>query len=326
MFLSIFRTTPDALRVYRILLMIIVPVSLGVEFLSRIGVIEIISPAFSPIMDLVGLPPELGLAFLTALLVGLWGGIALMFTLVPLETLSVADVTVFSALILFAHALPIEQKIIEQVGPRMMFTSFLRFFGGLVYAFILHQIFSATGWLQDPVVPAWVPLAESVGWAEFLFALFEAMAWMGVILIGLFWLLELLKQTGVLNALMRVIVPILRVCGINGETAPLTTVGLLLGISYGAGPLIKEAQSGLISPRQILLSCILMGFAHSMIEDTILVVAMGADAISVFFGRFAFALIATAFFAAVLKHIPDRWFFSVLYLPNHAKVSGAKAC
>lgn len=326
MLLSIFRTTSEALRVYRVLLLIIVPISIFVEFLARIGVIKAIAPAFSPLMDLVGLPSELGLAFLTAMLVGILGGFVLLFALVPIETLSTADVTVFSALILFAHALPIEQKIIEQVGPRMMFTSLLRFSGGLLYAFILHQIFSLTGWLQEPVVPAWVPMTASMTWVEFLLTLFEAMAWMGVILLVLFWALELLKLSGFLGAMMQVIIPMLRLCGISSETAPLTTVGLLLGISYGAGPLIKEAQSGLISPRQILLSCILMGFAHSMIEDTIIVIAMGADAISVFFGRFLFAIIATSMFAYVLKHIPDRWFFLLLYVPRQPKLRGASAC
>jgi cadmium resistance protein CadD (predicted permease) len=69
-----------------------------------------------------------------------------------------------------------------------------------------------------------------------------------------------------------------------------------------------------------------MGFAHSMIEDTIIVIAMGADAISIFFGRFLFAIIATSMFAYVLKHIPDRWFFLLLYVPRQPKLRGASAC
>ena len=72
MLLSILRTTPDALRVYRTLLTIMVPISVGVEILSRAGVIAIIAPAFAPVMNAIGLPPELGLAFLTAMLVGIW--------------------------------------------------------------------------------------------------------------------------------------------------------------------------------------------------------------------------------------------------------------
>lgn len=326
MLMSILRSTSQALSVYRMLLLIIVPISITVECLARLGMIEFISPAFAPIMNLVGLPPELGLAFLTALLISLWAGIALLFTLVPVESLSVADVTIFSALILFAHALPMEQKIIQQVGPRFLFTTLLRLLGGLIYAFLLHQLFSATGWLQEPVNPTWVPLTEAQSWSAFMLSLCEAMLLMGVILFGLFWLLELLRQVGIINLLMRAISPVLRTCGIKSEAAPLTTVGLLLGISYGAGPLFHEAQSGTISPRQILLSCVFMGFAHSMVEDTILVVAVGADVFSVLVGRFLFALVATGMIAAILNRIPDSAFNSFLFRQNKATNLQSNPC
>ena len=142
----------------------------------------------------------------------------------PLETLTTADVTVFSALILFAHGLPIEQKIIQKVGPRILFTSALRLLGGLVYAFILHRIFTATGWLQEPVKPTWIPLTETTSWGGFMFGLFEAMFWMGIILVSLFWMLAFLKQTGILEVLMKAITPVLSVGRLHADE---TTVPLL---------------------------------------------------------------------------------------------------
>ena len=100
-----------------------------------------------------------------------WGGIALLFVLVPVEALSIAEVTIFSALLLFAHALPIEQKIIAKAGPRFVVTSLLRLAGGVIYALILHNLFQATGWLSDPVNPAFIPAAQSVTWLAFLWQL-----------------------------------------------------------------------------------------------------------------------------------------------------------
>lgn len=310
---SILRTTPDALRVYWILIKITVPIVVVVECLSRLGVVEAISPVFAPVMGMLGLPSELGLAFLMTLMVGLWGGLPLLFVLVPVETLSVADVTVFSSLILIAHALPVEQKIISQVGPRFAATTVLRLLGGLLYAFFVHCILSTMGWLQEPVQPSWVPLSETQSWFGFFTGLGEAMMWMAVILVALFWGLELLKQLGLIDVLMKAIHPILRLCGIKGEAAQLTTVGLLLGISYGAGVLIREVEQGHIPPRQILLSCIFMGLAHSAIEDTLLVMAVGASGLWVLGGRIIFAIAAVAVMAAVLQRIPDRVFYAVLF-------------
>ncbi len=207
-------------------------------------------PGLCPVMHLVGLPPELGLAWLTAMLVGIWGAVPLIFTLVPVSSLSVADVTIFSALILFAHGLPIEQKIIEKAGPGVLATTLLRIGGGLLYAFLLHHILTATGWMSAPVNPAWIPIAATPDWTSYLWGLGETMVWMLVILFALTIGLDLLKVSGILSLMMKLLSPLLRLAGIRGEAGHLTAVGLFLGISYGGGLLIREAQSGLVSPRR----------------------------------------------------------------------------
>lgn len=302
----ILRKTRETLGIYWVLVRIMVPITLLTELFARMGVIKAVAPAFAPVMHLVGLPPELGLAWLTGMLVGIWGAIPLIFTLVPASSLSVADVTVFSALILFAHGLPIEQKIIQKAGPGMIATTLLRVLGGLLYAFLLHHVLVATGWLSASINPTWVPMNATVGWVHYFRALGETMIWMLAILVVLSWSLELLRVTGLLELMMKALSPILRLAGIRGEAEHLTAVGLFLGISYGAGLLIREARSGAISPRQVFLSCVFMGFAHSVIEDTILVISLGADVYGVLGGRLAFAVAATAAIGALLGRLRMR--------------------
>lgn len=319
---SALNKTRETLAIYWVLVRITVPIALLTEFLARMGVIEAMTPAFAPVMNLVGLPPELGLAWLTGMLVGIWGAVPLLFTLVPVSSLSAADVTVFSALILFAHGLPIEQKIIQQAGPGMIATTVLRLAGGLLYALLLHHVLATTGWLSAPVDPAWIPLGATPDWAHYLRGLAETMVWMLVILVVLSWSLELLKVTGVLALLMKALSPVLRLAGIRGEAEHLTAVGLFLGISYGAGLLIREAQSGAISPRQIFLSCVFMGFAHSVIEDTLIVISLGADVYGVLVGRVVFAIAATAILAALLRQLSDKAFFARMFRMDAVKAGG----
>jgi spore maturation protein SpmB len=269
--------TYETLEIYWVLVRITIPIAILTELLSRMSAIEAISPAFAPVMNLIGLPPELGLAWLTAMLVGIWGAVPLIFTLVPAAALSTADITVFSALILFAHGLPIEQKIIQKAGPGFITTTTLRLGGGLLYAFLLHHILQATGWLSDPVQPTWIPMSPTPDWLEYFRGLAETMISMLAILFLLSWSLEILKATGLMKLMMTALAPVLRLAGIKGEASHLTAIGLFLGISYGAGLLIREARSGAISPRQIFLSCVFMGFAHSVIEDTLLMLSLGAD-------------------------------------------------
>lgn len=311
--ITVLRTTPESLVVFWMLARIMIPIMIATELLLRIGVIEAVSPIFAPVMNLVGLPSALGLAWLTAMIIGIWGAVPLLFTLVPVSSLSVADVTVFSALILFAHGLPVEQKIIEQVGPSFFATTTLRIFGGLIYAYLLHHILSTTNWLSESVNPTWIPMSEAQDWFDFFFGLGDTMLWMLIILVVLSWSLEILKLTGVLTLIMKAISPVLRLAGIQREAGHLTMVGLILGVSYGAGLLLQETRSNTISPRQIFLSCVFIGFSHSVIEDTLLVMALGADGYGVLLGRLIFTIAATAAIAALLRYLPERTFFKYIF-------------
>jgi spore maturation protein SpmB len=306
----------ETAKIFWVLVKITVPITIAAMILLRWGVIAAIAPFFAPVMEAVGLPAELGLAWLTGLIVGPWGAVPLIFALVPVSSLSVAQVTILSSLLLFMHALPIEQKIIKEAGPNMIATTVLRIGGGLLYAFILHRICQATGWLSAPVDPTWIPVSGMPSWTEFLSDLTEATVWMYLILLFLSLGLEALKALGILDLIMKAMSPMLRLIGIEGNAVYLTAIGLLLGISFGAGLLIREAQSGTIPPRQIFLSCIFMGFAHSMIEDTLLMMALGADAGGIVVGRLIFAFIATGVIAYVLRHISETTFLKFGFSPK----------
>ena len=308
--------TLDFLQVYWELARLILPIAIITEALARMGVIKAIAPGFGPIMALYDLPPELGLAWLTGLLIGIWGAIPLIFTLVPASDLTVADITIISSLLLFAHALPIEQGILRRAGPSLIATSLMRVVGGMIYAGIIYQISAATGWMQTPLDAVWTPMSGAEGWAAFLIGLAETMGWMLVVLLVLGWGIEILRVTGTMELMNRAVDPVLRLAGISGEARQFAVIGALLGISYGGGLMIREARSGLIPPRQIFAACIFMGFSHAVIEDTAIVMAIGADGIAVGLGRLVFSIAATALVVRALRLVPDRIFYRWLFRPS----------
>lgn len=300
-----YRKAIETLAVYRELVVIMVPIAVATQGLAELGVIRAISPWLAPAMKLFGLPPELALAWLTGLLVGMWGGVIVLFTLVPTLALSSADMTVFCSLLLVAHAIPVEQRIVARAGPSFWATTALRIAGAMAFAALLHQLFAATGWLSQPMAPVWTPAAGEAGWISFFYGLAKTLAVMLGVLLALTWVMELLRAVGVLDVLYKALAPLFRLIGLRQEVLPFTTVGLLLGISYGSGLMLAEVRRQPIEPRQIFLASVFMGFAHSLIEDTLVVVALGADLTTVLFGRLIFAIVATAAIAFVLDRFSD---------------------
>jgi len=307
------RRTVEMLRIYWMLVRIIVPVTIVTHLLAELGAIDAVAPALAPLMSLYGLQPEYALGVLTGALVGIWGGLAVLFTLVPAASISSADMTVFCTMLLFVHALPVEQRIVARAGPSFTVTTLLRIAGGLAYAAILHAVFAATGWLSAPIDPAWIPVEDTAGWGAFLTDLGWGMLFMLAILLGLSWGVEILRMVGAMAWVNRALAPLFRLAGLSAEATHFTAVGLVLGLAFGGGLLIAEARSGRVPPRQVFLACVFMGFAHGLVEDTLVVLAVGADLTSVLFGRLAFAIAATALIALALGAASDRTFARFLY-------------
>ena len=86
---TILRRTPEVFPIYWMLFRITVPITILAEIASRMGLIKMIAPGFAPVMNLVGLRPERGVAWLTARVVGMWGAVPLLFSLVDISTLQV---------------------------------------------------------------------------------------------------------------------------------------------------------------------------------------------------------------------------------------------
>ena len=85
---------------------LMIPIIIAIKILEELDAIIILSNWLTPIMELVGLPGAMGLVWATALITNLYGGIVVYASLAIDMSMSVAQVTIISSMMLIAHALP----------------------------------------------------------------------------------------------------------------------------------------------------------------------------------------------------------------------------
>ncbi len=310
----------DSVGLFWVMLKTMVPVMIVVRLLMEFGLVDYFGKALEPVMGLMGLPAAAGLVLAVGLLVTTYGAIAVMISLLPVVGFTIADVTVLLSVILIAHALPLEQSISRRAGLSFLFSSGLRFVVGISYGIVLNLIYTAGDWLQQPMELSWLPFTPSIEetWLEWGYSsasLLFSMFWIIVALLIFLKLMELAKITDLLSWILS---PLLRLMGISKAATPITMIGVLMGLSYGGGLIIKEAQEGKLSARDVVLSLSFMGICHGLIEDPLVMMAFGAHWSGALVGRFVFCVIAMAFVSRIVMMMPEDSFNRYLYRPVKA--------
>lgn len=290
----------DAWKVYLTLLKVMVPALIVVKALDMVGGTEWLAQLLSPLMQLVGLPEQMGLVWATAILTNIYTALVVFFDVAAGQDLSVAEVSVLGILLLVAHSLPIEGAVAKMTGVSWRITVPLRLVGGFVLAAIVNQIYQVGDWQQQQAVILWQPEQQSAALSDWTLNQASILVTIFFIIAGLMLLLRVLRLIGIEALMQKMLSPLLRSLTIGKEATNVTIIGLTLGLSFGAGLLIDEAKSGNIGKRDILLSVCFLGLAHSLIEDTLLILLIGADVTSILWGRLLFAIVVIAVMARLV--------------------------
>ena len=307
----------DALLLYWELLKAMVPVLILVRVAVEFGALDILAQLFTPFMEALGLPGATGLVFATGVLVNNYGAAAALVGVLPYTDMSVAQLTAVLSMVLVAHALPLEQAISRKAGLSFKFGVILRFCMAMVYGWILTTVYNWGDWLQEPASIAWLP-GEGAGeetWSEWVFNSMISLAWLFGIILALVSFLKVLEALKITDLLARLLAPVLTVMGIGKDATAITMIGVLLGLSFGGGLIIKEARAGHLKPRDIVLSLCFMALCHSLIEDTLFMIALGGDVTGVLIGRIVFSVMVMILISRVVLNMSDETFRRWLYRP-----------
>lgn len=126
------------------------------------------------------------------------------------------------------------------------------------------------------------------------------------IIIPLMVVLALLTDTRLLDRGVGFVQPVLQRLNLSNRVAFPLLAGLFLGIVFGSGVIISCANDGTLTKRDLILVLVFLGICHSIIEDTLIFAALGANWWVLISCRFVLAALATFAVSFVLPSKPDK--------------------
>jgi len=278
---------PSALATVWWMLRITVIISFSVKILQYLGVVSWISDLLNPIFQLLGLPGEAALVFISAYFVNIYSAIAVIVTL----DLSYRAITILAVMCLCAHNIFIETTIQKKTGSSAIRIVLVRTIGAFVTAFILNLIIPE----NTAIAMSTVDASESAG----LFAVLQIwgistlklVVKMFALIIILHILQRLLNEFGIIKWISALFSPVLKVFGLPSKTSFLWFVANILGLTYGGAVMIEERAQNKISQEDADLLNHHVAVSHSNFEDVILLASVGASVLWMLFSRWILAAI-----------------------------------
>ena len=106
--------------------------------------------------------------------------------------------------------------------------------------------------------------------------------------------IEVMLVFNIVNIIARKLAPVCRLLGISHDALLPLLVGLLLGVTYGAGVIVELNRVKQLPPRDIKLIGVFLFSCHGIIETTWLFTVAGASVVFISAVRVAIAVGVTA--------------------------------
>ncbi len=127
-----------------------------------------------------------------------------------------------------------------------------------------------------------------------------------LIVVPLITLMELAGHYKLLDLLQARIGGLMKVVKLPPRAAFPLLIGIFVGLVYGAALIIDYIREGYLTPRDVTILAIFLSLNHSMIEDTALLSAMGANPLVLPLFRLLLAIIFARLAGEILDYRASR--------------------
>lgn len=275
-----------ALRSAWWLLKIMIPVSIGVTALQYLGVIQWLSGYLEPFFRLIGLRGEAALVLVTSAFLNLYSALAVIQTI----PFTAKEVTILALMCLIAHNMVVETAVQKKTGSSARKMVLIRLSSALLAAICLHLLIPETHRYFFTAVEnnPDTPLREVVNnWLSSTLFLSTRLV---LIVVLLNFVQKLMEAFGVMQFLSKLLAPLMHLFGLSRRTSFLWIVGNVVGLAYGAVILIETRKQHIISAREADRLNHHLAVSHSLLEDTLIFVAIGVPVLWITLPRILLAI------------------------------------
>jgi len=271
------------------ILKILIPVSFFTMLLQYSGWLNALDFLLQPAMQLMGLPPVAALPLLIGMLTGIYGGIAAMVVL-PLTQVQMTLIAVF---LLISHSLIQEGIIQAKSGINPIKATVFRLAASVATVSVVSLFLPPETGLDKSVPAGPAVTLEFAGFFEqWCLATAQLALQILVIIVFIMVVLEVMKAYRIIDRLVRVLDPLLKMLGLNRNVGLLWLAAAIFGIAYGGALIVEETRQGRYSREELERLHLSIGINHAMIEDPLLFVPLGIGAFWLWIPRLLAAVAA----------------------------------
>ena len=266
-----------------LILKLVIPFYILADILLYFDLLRPVSTLFLPVTSLLQLPAETAMALTAGIFLNLYAAVAFA---APLG-LSSYEWTILGVFLGVCHSLPVENTIMKKLGIGILYSTALRLIMAFLTTFPLF--FLPTLWYSGTGSGGKVQIAHYNSIPDLLLHSISNAAILSVKIIVLIsviiFLMDALQRTRFIGRYSERV-----------QTSFSLLAGQLLGITYGAGILFKEATSGNLKKKDLFFIGTFLMICHSLLEDPLLFVLFGANYWIIIISRLSMACIAAFLF------------------------------
>ncbi|MCD8194482.1 MAG: nucleoside recognition domain-containing protein [Tannerellaceae bacterium] len=284
----VLRALPKAGKTCLWLFKIILPISLLVRILQYSGVLPKVAGILEPAFSLIGLPGETAIIFMTSIFCPLYAPIALITSM----SLGVREATILSLMCLISHNLIVESSVQAKTGSSFWGITLVRITMSFVVAWVLNLVMPAGGW---GTIGNAVSAEQCNSIREVLVLWFTSSMHVIIsillIVTALMILHYVLEEFRLMRGLSTVFSPLMKLFGLPKDAAFLWLVGNVVGLAYGGAIMVEQMEQKKLTYKEGNLLNYHLAICHSLLEDTIIFVAIGIPLLWIVVTRVLFAVL-----------------------------------